>query len=614
MASKTKSRWQTISMSPLTGQLDARFRPTEVPDAGFKEKQNWSVSDNGRLTRKCGFERFLASYRVATHTAPTEGQLICPTGQRVFSGGVWNCMEYINWDFHQRGVGTRKPVTSMLQVESNAGVRTLFACTESEISYLVEPTGLWVDVLTGLSGSAKMRGAFLNNTVIFTNNKDNVYSYDLGASSAVTISDLTGTLGLTKARVVVEFGGLMILMNTVEGGQSFPSRVRYSDLNLPKSWAPGTDSIANFQDLGGTEQIIAAIELSQYLYIFTQKSIWKSTISVDAVANTALAFIRVYTEPKNFAGCLVYPDSLVSDGQNLYYGSRESFYTYNQYLPAPEAPEWLRQATGLVYSDRTRKVDPNCCNSMVAAFKPITNEIWVSWPAVGRGCVNNQSMILSTKFLTGYYMDTGFSSFCDYIPNPTGTADCNTLQLLVACSNVDYALKQLNGVLSREFVTQIPSVTDPTPPVSENITNPVWNATGFTSLLRGVIPIGLFDIAKIIDRLTVGAYTAKQDNPCIARLRIGTSHQYTDPNNTTYCQIVWHSITPDLVLKCPESLTAAQLEAAGEIPSQDAHWDCYEQGNYLYFEITILNADGSPAIGGDTHWYKMDFRVMALMS
>jgi len=603
----SKSRFQVVSLSPLTGPLDARPRATELPDGGFREKQNWPVNENGRLTNEAGFERFLASYEVVTHTAPTRDQLICEDGGRVVeSGGQWLCLFYTNFDYHYRGVPVRKPVSFMLQVTDNDNKRTLFACTESEISYLNEVTGLWTDVLTGIAGGSKFHGDFLNNTVIFSNNKDGVYSYDLGAGSAIPIPDLVNTVHLTKAKVVIQFGGLMILMNTVESGEAHPSRVRYSDLALPKSWAPAPDSVANFQDLGGGEQILAAIELTQYLYIFTQKSIWRSTVSVDAVANTALSFARVYTEPENFKGCLVYPDSLVSDGENLYYGARESFYTYNQYAPKPEPSEWLRQASGLIYADKTRKVNANCCNSMVATFKPITNEIFVSWPSTGT-CTNNQTMVFNTKFLTGYYLDSGFSSLCCYIPNPTGTADCNTLQLLVAASNVDYALKQLNGVLFREFVTQ-----KTTQPVEDNITNPVWEKRGFARILRLILPVGLFDVSKILRKVIIGQYTAPQDNPCIARLRVGTSEQLTDPNDGDYCSVVWHTIKPDVVLKCPEALTAAQMEAQNLIPSLNMHWDTWEVGNYLYLEIAILNADGTPAIGGETQWYKLDAEVAAL--
>lgn len=608
---KSKSRWQTLGLSPLTGPLDARFRPTEQPDGGFKEKQNWAASDNGRLTRKCGFERFLATYRVVTHTAPTSEELICPVGQRVFNGSVWNCLIYTNFDFHQRGVTVRKPVTYMLGVENAGGNRTLFACTESEVSYLVEPTGVWVDVLTGLAGGSKFHGAYLNGTVIFTNFKDNVYSYDLLAANAITIPDLVNTIKLTKARVAVAYNGLMLLMNVVENGVTLTNRVRYSDLNLPKSWAPGVDSVANFQDLDPGEEILAAAELNGNLIIYTTKSIWKCFVSVDAAANTSLAFQRIYTEPKNRAACLVYPDSLVSTGDAHYFGSRESYYTYNQYLPAPEAPEWLRQATGLIYSDKTRKADPQCCNAMVAEFKPLTNEIWISWPSAGRGCVNNQSMVLSTKFLTGYYMDTGFTALSSYIPNPTGTADCNTVQLLVGASVVDYALKQVGGVLFREQVSQIPSLIDPTPPLAENISNPVWTPQGFTSILRGVVPVALFDVPKVIRKVILGQYTAPQDVPCIAKLRIGSANQYTDPNNFS-CGIVWHKITPDVTLKCPESLTPTQLGDENLIPSQNLHWDSFEEGRYLFFEITVTNPDGTPAIGGDVHAFSLAFEVMAL--
>ena len=149
-------------------------------------------------------------------------------------------------------------------------------------------------------------------------------------------------------------------------------------------------------------------------------------------------------------------------------------------------------------------------------------------------------------------------------------------------------------------------------PVSDNITAPIWTKTGFTSILRGIVPVMLFDVTKLIRKVILGAYVGPQTSPCIARLRIGTSEQLTDPNNTTYCSIVWHDIRPDLVLACPEKLTAEQLKDANLIPSFAQEWNVFERGKYLYFEISVLNADGTPAIGGDLHAFKLDFEVCPL--
>ena len=616
MAAK-KQKWSTVSLQPLTGQLDARFRPTETPDGGLKEKQNLAVSENGRLTRKCGFERLFAESVFLQGPYASQNLTGC-IATAVLQGGQWWCPSYTNWDFHRRNVTTRKPITGLFEITGSDKARYLFATTESEISVLNETTGQWTDIYQGAITGGKFRCDMLQDTVVFTDRKNVILSFNLGGTQAVTISDLQNVgsdTPLTNAQVVIQYNGLMLLMNTVEGGVNHPNRVRNSDLNLPLSWlveGAGGGSIANFQDLAAGEEILAAAVLQGSLIIYTNCSLWTCYISVDAAANTALGFGRIYTEPKNNAGCLVYPDSLVSTGDAHYYASRESFYTYNPYLPTPEAPEWLRQATGLIYTDKNRKIDPACCLAMCAEYRPLTHEMWISWPSAGNACLNNQSMIVSTKYLTGYYNDAGFTALTNYKPNPAAGADCNVLQILVAASSQDYALKQAGMVLFREFVAQTPRPGDETPLVSENITVPVWSTVGFNSILRGIVPVTLFDVEKIIRKVILGQYTAPQTTPCIARLRIGTSAQLTDPNNTTYCSIVWHTITPDLVLKCPETLTADELAADNLIPSLESEWNCYERGKYIYFEITVLNADGTPAIGAETHWFKIDFSVMSL--
>jgi len=40
-------------------------------------------------------------------------------------------------------------------------------------------------------------------------------------------------------------------------------------------------------------------------------------------------------------------------------------------------------------------------------------------------------------------------------------------------------------------------------------------------------------------------------------------------------------------------------------------WPAYEEGIFLFFELTILGADGGPAIGCDTCWSRIDFEAMA---
>jgi hypothetical protein len=418
----------------------------------------------------------------------------------------------------------------------------------------------------------------------------------------------------------------------VQDGGNQPQRIIYSDLNDPTSWlsalngGPST-SIAGFQDLDYGEQILAAAELQGSLMIYTNRAIWRCYVSVNATANTIFAFQKVYSEPINQNGCLAFPNSLVSTGDAHYYAARDSFYTYNPYLLAPEDPEWLRQATGVIYTQQATLVDASQCESMVTQFRPSTNEIFVSWPtlSVTNPGLNSVGLSLNTKYLTGYQLDTGFSAMCSFKPDSSTSVDCNILQILVCASTVDYNLKQFGTVFYREFgqagqynfLSNIipPPILPikPVPPVTTNYATGYYTIVGYPSVLRGSMPLGLTDVRKTVRKIILGQWTAPQTTPCIARLRIGTSYHQVDPN-LAQCDIVWHPQTPDLVLACQETLTPAQLEAQGLIPSLDSHWDVLEVGKFLYFEITILNADGSAAIGAEVHLWKIDFSVMVMQT
>lgn len=585
MASKAKG-WQPVSLTPLTGALDTRYRSTEAPDGGFRWKLNFPLSENGQLCRLAGFEKLFSESRVDSL--------------------------YVNWDLHSR-TAPRKPITKLWEITGSDGRRYLYAGDENGVWRLNELTGEWTVIISG-KGAAGTRWSadVLQDTVIFTNNHDPVLAHDLSSDTAAPIDDLTNPVKLTKARLAVQLSGIMLLMNTVEDGKNFPSRIRYSDLNRPRSYGPASSdedspdfgSIAGFQDLDYGEEILAAAELKGSIIVYTNRSLWR--VFIGGAGSAVVQAQRIYSEPKNNTGCIVYPDSLVSTGDAHYYGARESFYTYNPYLAAPDNPEWLRQATGVIYTVPSTKIDESQCLAMTAEFKPLNKEIWISWPTPAALGVNDISLVLSSQFQTATVVDAGFTAFSNFKPiSISGQAGCNTRQILVGASGRDLSLKQIAEVFFREYVTINGTL-------SADIPSPVYRTEGYVSMLRGIMPLGLPNISKQVKQVALGQYTAPQVTAPIARLRIGTSTHLVDPNFANACDIVWHNITPDVQLKCQEALTSAQMIALNQIPSEYALWNTFEQGQVLYFEISVLNADGTACIGGDTHWYKIDFTAMAL--
>jgi hypothetical protein len=248
MASKKQNGFAITSLTPLTGALEARYDPTEAPDGSFNFKLNFAVSQNGRLTRQAGFQKLLSGNGITTPPA--------------------TYAVYTNWDLHDRGLPTRNPITYL--AGDNAVHRPAVSVRGRSERHLGNERGggnmdaHYRDSLTRQSGRTLESRCALQDTVIFTNDENPPLSYALTGGTPQGIPSLTDGsptgMGVTQAKVVVQFNGVMLLMNLVQDGGNEPQRIIYSDLNNPTSWlsalngGPST-SIAGFQDLDYGEQI-----------------------------------------------------------------------------------------------------------------------------------------------------------------------------------------------------------------------------------------------------------------------------------------------------------------------------------------------------------------------
>ncbi|MHC4073368.1 MAG: hypothetical protein ACYTGS_15260, partial [Planctomycetota bacterium] len=90
------------------------------------------------------------------------------------------------------------------------------------------------------------------------------------STSAPLLSDLGGSP--PAARIVVEFKSYMLLVDTTEGGNRYPQRVRWSDTGDPEEWTTGNSS---YLTLTGADWIQAAIKFKgDYIVILKERSIW----------------------------------------------------------------------------------------------------------------------------------------------------------------------------------------------------------------------------------------------------------------------------------------------------------------------------------------------------
>jgi hypothetical protein len=429
---------------------------------------------------------------------------------------------------------------------------------------------------------------------------------------------------ITKAKVIVSFMGFIILMNLVKEGQECPTTVQWCDFGLPLSWIVGTQdslnpnqgkSVAGFQDLTYGDEILAAKELLGSLYIFTRRAIWK--MYFDPTSTNAFGFQRVYSEPENQQGCIAYPRTLVSTGSNLYYMGRDAIYHYNPYIAAPQRPDqdttdWLHRATGVIFRKSDTKMSGELCEPPTMAYKPLTKELWISWPTL-KNDINTMTLVAQTEYKLADIVDAGFSCYCNYRRTQTATALCNEVQSFLGASTADYCLKDIGtGVFYREYVTLDGVVTADVQEVDAN-----YVQLGYDSILRGLIPTGLYDREKIVKSVLVDHDTTEQDVPCVVKLRIGNNFNSVDANDLDdVCAPQWREFDAK-PLACPDGATISELKAKNQKPSNAMQWAVYEQNRFLFFQLRITDPKDTdevpvPAIGGDTCLTRIDFSCFAM--
>lgn len=596
-----KNIWTTLSIHPLAGGLDTRSRPADIPVAWFRWKEMFQSTNAEKVfCRRAGFQRFFSD-----RLFDDEGVSLSDPSHGVGSN-------YHNHDHHHQGA-ERLPFTFLFESTASDGTRRFFDGNEKRVSVLNEDDGSYTDILTVTGAPGKIfKGAELQDVLILCNDNDGIWYHDLASTTSAHISDLNAR-GVTQAKLTIQFNGFIFLLNVVQDGARESSRVWWSDINAPTSFPPdGTpDSLSGWQDLDYGDDILTAGVLLGSLYIFTKRSIWKCSIgSQSGTDPDVFTFSRVYNEPKNQAGCLSYGNTLVSDGSNFWYMSRDGVYNYNPYIAAPERQDWLHRADGYLY----QTLDDQFCQSPVAEYRPAERELWFSWATVGLDGINNWTMIASTEQKTADYMPVGFTAFVNYRRNPTIEGQCNETQDFVGACGLDWCHKSLGSVYYFDYA-QIDASGDRS--VDLPLDDEPYVQLGYNSYARGLIPTGLFDRDKLVRNVFVSDDSAAQEKPCLLRVRIGNAYQNVDPNSTAQkCSPLWRIIRfkagqTDAKLECSNALTIATMKARNLRPNLGKDFKCYEEGRYLYYEISIINWDGGLAIGGDCCFQEISFDVAA---
>lgn len=403
-------------IKPLTGLLDARGTPDQVPIGGYRKVVNWSVFEKGKLKRSSGFVKALSSD------------------------------PYNNPDIHDQLLtkalagdqNVRQPVIYLEEVIDAYGNGKLFSGTQNRLyTYDSEFENwqiIWDTLEDGVTapGGSPVSGcpsmtywsACVGDIVVFTNtiNKPVFHAIeqdpnDDGQKVAV-IPDLE-RLKVSKVGYVTSWNNMAWYMDITQEGRRFSYRILWSDYKRPLSVFPDAvvdettqvpNSLAGQKDLDSGETIICSAPLGSSLLIYTNRGIWE----VVATGNAAdpYTFTKKYPAPYRGSRTIAFPRTLVSTGNAHYFLGKDGFYRYDFYSTQPERDDWIHKSTSLITEDINTS---NCympCASWIADKKAII----ISWGTEG-SVINDETLTLFMEYPFSSTMGTGFTSFTTHTPS-----------------------------------------------------------------------------------------------------------------------------------------------------------------------------------------------------
>jgi hypothetical protein len=616
----------TSILSP-PGLFDARSTADQQATNSHFWRQNLETTADGKLKTATGFIRPYSQYTlIQTNGTP------CP---------------YSNWDYHmQDGNPTQKDLevpTLLFPATDNAGSRWFYMGTKSRFLLLDEAAGTWSVIGSGFGVdgvaskvSTRWKAAQLQNNIYLTNGFDKVQYHTIGSGTMQEVTNLqtagenssnNQATAVTNPLVIVKYSGVIMLMNLEEGGVRVPSRIRWSDLNDGTYWGTGTTnpatgatSIADYQDLDYGDRILGAIEHLGYLYVFTDRSIWRCSFTVsgdpNAIPSTLSATLncqRIYSEPKNKSRCLWYPNTLVSTGQDIFYAGTDAVYRFNLYMAVPERTAWIYSCSNIVFNEGINgvSIDQTSCNSPVMEYWPDRKEIHFSWPVpdvtfVGApSCVvqskalnsglNRYTLVINTEWQTCDYRDYGMSCFANFQSNISQAGACAGLAMFFGASTADFCIKQFGTGYAREFF---------------EFTGGGYNSAGYTPLFRFVFPFDEFTADKIINDVLLDAYAPGADGGSLFQLRTGMSFTQMNPNSDLgNCGVVWRSWRANPV-KCLMTMPPEQYAAKNLKPAIGHRWKPYQRGRFLYGEISVTDSKGQPPVSGGVVFTRLETKAI----
>lgn len=359
--------------------------------------------------------------------------------------------------------GCEEYVSFIGSVGNSDGNRSLVVATRSRIYSLVQSTGNWRIVADGL-GAPPVRdedctictpdrwsGANLENVMVLANGVNNVLAFNPNSEPsgcdvwrATVIQDLVD-LDVRTARCVGAWKTFVFLGDVDMDGARRRNRVLWSDSGDPLAWIPDDDNLAGYQDLGNDETILRVEGLNDFLFVYTDKSIYRGAL-VQAGDTVSFVFEELYRGEDS----MKYRYAFANSGDAHYFWSKSRLLRLTSFDNRPVEVPFMRAVSnsifdGLIRDDlRFGPLNEDSCDNFIGGFNPQFKEVWFSWPTDDRSVSGvtpslhvcpNMSIVFNVtpNEAAADFVDAGFTAFHWFDGRRTSTL-MEFLEDIEACS------------------------------------------------------------------------------------------------------------------------------------------------------------------------------------
>lgn len=442
--------YKTVNIKPVTGPLNMRSEPDQVPLGGFRRRINWEITDSGKPGRVRGFQKLLASASPYNNedlhdqllTFQTYYDDLTVPDSRGPTLTTYPPTADICGTTLRTRTTERQPITMLAELVSSEGQRKLMAGTQNRLYVLEENIGNWKIIAdayggtpaTGLPERRWKTPAQVGNISVLTNNYDPpmFYQFD-GVTSGCAMQAIqeipdAAVIELTRAGCVYAWRGIVFFGDVTIAGVRHQDMVYWSDKDAPLSLDPAAEgTVAGSQRLDYGERIMGFVALHNNLLVCTTRGIWQMTVTTDTSSadSPVFYFQKLYSEMASGEACIVYPNTLCTDGESIFYLGRNGLFRFNLYMSVPERTDWIHAATSLIFDGIEGSVNPineAVCEAHIAWYDPRSQSVYVSWVATGSGVTfPARTLQLDTQDHFASELDYGITAACSFTPGSTKT-------------------------------------------------------------------------------------------------------------------------------------------------------------------------------------------------